>query len=477
MGDTTVYALIRGEEARQRTGLELIPSENYVSSDVLEALGSIFTNKYSEGYPGKRYYGGCEYVDVVEQAPIDIAGKTGRDLQAMSPAEFRQFVSDNALEIRNLSDEDLPYLLKYIDETRIDIINEARSADVTPVVELGRAETEVGEFSDIEKEWRETFHEMDDRDFREAVANNMDDIEKTNLDNLDLTPRQRSLIEAELRDRNFIRNIESEFKAIDDNIAKAKDSYRAGEMSATDYSDVVKKGIAQKQNIIEDAKDIQKAFDKRFNDVAPVECAISGGVSSAGGKVSSMVSRATSSAADALKLTDLSKIVIPAAAATAVTLGANRLYNPFAKEPEFTSNSQQSGFTYDSATGKWKALKAQVVAYTAASEAQLTGEDPNSDWYKAMDQRVKNQKAAYPEYFTNQGEYQKELDNWKRQYAPQSEQPASNASLDLADINQVKPDGYYLTKSGNTMRGKEIANTDLPYIVREMTPEEISGEF
>jgi len=73
MKDKQIEALIVGEEARQRDGLELIPSENYVSRDVLTALGSVFTNKYSEGYPGKRYYGGQDYTDQVEQLAIDRA--------------------------------------------------------------------------------------------------------------------------------------------------------------------------------------------------------------------------------------------------------------------------------------------------------------------------------------------------------------------------------------------------------------------
>ncbi len=73
MNDTTVAQLITGEEQRERDGLELIPSENYVSSDVLAALGSVFTNKYSEGYPGKRYYGGQQFTDQVEQLAIDRA--------------------------------------------------------------------------------------------------------------------------------------------------------------------------------------------------------------------------------------------------------------------------------------------------------------------------------------------------------------------------------------------------------------------
>ena len=69
--DPEIYQAIEKEKARQMEGLELIPSENFVSKAVLEATSSILTNKYAEGYPGKRYYGGCEFIDVVEQLAID----------------------------------------------------------------------------------------------------------------------------------------------------------------------------------------------------------------------------------------------------------------------------------------------------------------------------------------------------------------------------------------------------------------------
>ena len=69
--DKQIFDLIRKENERQTTGLELIASENYVSEQVMEAMGSICTNKYAEGYPGKRYYGGCEVVDQIEQLAID----------------------------------------------------------------------------------------------------------------------------------------------------------------------------------------------------------------------------------------------------------------------------------------------------------------------------------------------------------------------------------------------------------------------
>src|SRR6476620_9351150 len=71
--DPEVADAIRHEEQRQRLGIELIASENFVSAAVLRAVGSVLTNKYAEGYPGKRYYGGCEYVDVVETLAIDRA--------------------------------------------------------------------------------------------------------------------------------------------------------------------------------------------------------------------------------------------------------------------------------------------------------------------------------------------------------------------------------------------------------------------
>lgn len=65
--DKEVYAIIQEELNRQRNKLEMIASENIVSYAVMEAQGSVLTNKYAEGYPGKRYYGGCEYVDKLEQ--------------------------------------------------------------------------------------------------------------------------------------------------------------------------------------------------------------------------------------------------------------------------------------------------------------------------------------------------------------------------------------------------------------------------
>lgn len=73
--DKAVYASILGEEKRQEEGLEMIASENYVSREVLETLGTVFTNKYSEGYPGKRYYGGQEFTDIVESLAIERAKK------------------------------------------------------------------------------------------------------------------------------------------------------------------------------------------------------------------------------------------------------------------------------------------------------------------------------------------------------------------------------------------------------------------
>jgi glycine hydroxymethyltransferase len=71
--DPEVYAAIVGERRRQQYGLEMIASENYTSAAVLEAQGSVLTNKYAEGYPGRRYYGGCEYVDQIERLAIERA--------------------------------------------------------------------------------------------------------------------------------------------------------------------------------------------------------------------------------------------------------------------------------------------------------------------------------------------------------------------------------------------------------------------
>ena len=71
--DPEIFSAIQSESTRQQDGLEMIASENYTSFAVMQAVGSILTNKYAEGYPGRRYYGGCEFVDVVEQLAIDRA--------------------------------------------------------------------------------------------------------------------------------------------------------------------------------------------------------------------------------------------------------------------------------------------------------------------------------------------------------------------------------------------------------------------
>ena len=71
--DSAIFKVIKDELHRQTSGLELIASENFVSDQVLKAMGSCLTNKYAEGYPGKRYYGGCQNVDISEQLAIDRA--------------------------------------------------------------------------------------------------------------------------------------------------------------------------------------------------------------------------------------------------------------------------------------------------------------------------------------------------------------------------------------------------------------------
>ena len=89
--DTTVFNLIEAERVRQTIGIELIASENYVSDQVMQAMGSVLTNKYAEGLPGKRYYGGCEIVDQVEQLAIDrlsqLFGATWANVQPHSGAQ------------------------------------------------------------------------------------------------------------------------------------------------------------------------------------------------------------------------------------------------------------------------------------------------------------------------------------------------------------------------------------------------------
>lgn len=100
--DKEIKEALEKELNRQRTGLEMIPSENFVSPAILEALGSVATNKYAEGYPGKRYYGGCEFIDEIEQLAIDRAkqlfGAEHVNVQPLSGAPANIAVYEALLE-------------------------------------------------------------------------------------------------------------------------------------------------------------------------------------------------------------------------------------------------------------------------------------------------------------------------------------------------------------------------------------------
>lgn len=100
--DPAVFAALKGEEQRQKSGIELIPSENYTFPEVLAALGSVFTNKYSEGYPGRRYYGGQEFTDEIENLARDRAKEVFRcehaNVQPLSGSAMNQAVYLGLLE-------------------------------------------------------------------------------------------------------------------------------------------------------------------------------------------------------------------------------------------------------------------------------------------------------------------------------------------------------------------------------------------
>ena len=95
--DNQVFDLIEQEKQRQLHGIELIASENFVSDEVMQAMGSVLTNKYAEGYPGARYYGGCQVVDKVEQLAIDrvceLYGAEYANVQPHSGAQANMAVS------------------------------------------------------------------------------------------------------------------------------------------------------------------------------------------------------------------------------------------------------------------------------------------------------------------------------------------------------------------------------------------------
>jgi len=112
--DTTIFDLIKKETERQTRGVELIASENYVSKQVMNAMGSVLTNKYAEGYPGKRYYGGCEVVDEIEQIAIDRAKELfGAEYANVQPHSGAQANAAVFLAILNVGDTILGFDLAH----------------------------------------------------------------------------------------------------------------------------------------------------------------------------------------------------------------------------------------------------------------------------------------------------------------------------------------------------------------------------
>ena len=112
--DKEIFNLIEKENHRQRNGIELIASENFVSNQVMKATGSCLTNKYAEGYPMKRYYGGCEVVDEVEQLAIDRAKKLfGVEYVNVQPHSGSQANSSVMLSCLNKGDKILGFNLAH----------------------------------------------------------------------------------------------------------------------------------------------------------------------------------------------------------------------------------------------------------------------------------------------------------------------------------------------------------------------------
>ena len=112
--DQIIFDLIEKEDKRQRNGIELIASENFVSDEVMLAMGSCLTNKYAEGYPGKRYYGGCQVVDKVEELAIDRAKELfGVEYVNVQPHSGSQANSAVFLACLNAGDKILGFNLSH----------------------------------------------------------------------------------------------------------------------------------------------------------------------------------------------------------------------------------------------------------------------------------------------------------------------------------------------------------------------------
>jgi len=139
--DTTIFDLIKKETERQTHGVELIASENYVSKQVMHAMGSVLTNKYAEGYPGKRYYGGCEVVDKIEQIAIDRAKDLfGAEYANVQPHSGAQANAAVFLAVLNAGDTILGFDLEIYSSTFYGVEKDTGIIDMNKVREIAKKE-------------------------------------------------------------------------------------------------------------------------------------------------------------------------------------------------------------------------------------------------------------------------------------------------------------------------------------------------
>jgi hypothetical protein len=446
-------------------GLSSDKTLEYVAIDLVSPSGVKWTtireaNKVKSFTIGKT-------IDVVEQDAIRIAGKTGKELQAMRAADYRAFIAQNANEIRNLDNLDLPYLSKYLDETRSNLMDDIR---VTPVEQIAEEVVSTGKISELggispetkaalERKWKSNLDQMDDAQFKESVARNMDEIELTDTSKLGLTPERKALIDAEITDRDLLRSLNSRLDDIEKRISKSNDDLLAGRKTKSEHMAEIEKAIDDRKALASNAEEVKAKFDERFPETE-IACSVDG---SAG------------TVATGATLTPLSTVAAAAGAGTVAGIagmeGMNYKNNLVANFE--ASQRALHGAAIDAplpvAAGSWVPPKQQVLAWTARREAELIGEDPNTDWYKEIDRQQKSSKTQYPEYFKD-GEYQTALDSAKRDFAVSvqpSTQSNTTAPAAFTSLDQIDRSAEYVTKSGNLYRGADLTEADLQYVVRK----------
>ena len=469
-------------------------------------------------------------VDLFEQDAIRINGLSGTDIQKLGAADYRAFLTANADEIRNLPAEDLPYLTKYIDETRANLMDDLRASEVKsttarviepepvkavaepvkpePVftqAEAPRA-TKV-EVDELQTAWKGELKGMDEATFKDMVARNMDDIEQLDIEKLGLNEARKEIIRGEIKDRNFMRSLDSRVKEINNRVARSRADMLAGKKTKYAHIEEVKQGIEDKNALLKNVGDIKTNFADRFGDAEKIVCGSGTGFAAGlGAEGKALTPLLTIAAAGGAGLgagiigmegmNYKNNLIANADAELRAKYGTLSPEGGLSRTPDaeaellwgstprYNSENVPAGIIpgqyYVTADGKY-------LLGSTITDADLPNLVKYQDNYQNMSKaqaipiiegQLADQKrlaAQRAESSSSGGQVdQIQLEAQRKQHmqdVQQGKYPATNVSAPAASLftslDQIDRSAEYVTKSGNLYKGADLVETDLPYVVRK----------